>query len=71
MTNEDIDVSIEEKGIKIIVNPDADKSLRKPNMIQSAAADLFNEINIVRDDLTKQSRHIQALSKVLQRKLNI
>jgi len=71
MTNEDIDVSIEEKGIKIIVNSDADKSLRKPNMIQSAAADLFNEINIVRDDLTKQSRHIQALSKVLQRKLNI
>ena len=40
-------------------------------MIQSAAANLFNEINLVREDISKQSRHIQALSKVLQRKLNI
>ena len=40
-------------------------------MIQSAAANLFNEINLVREDISKPSRHIQALSKVLQRKLNI
>ena len=71
MSGEDIDISLQEKGIRIIVNSDADKSLRKPNAIQSAAADLFNEISIVREDITKQSRHIQALSKVLQRKLNI
>ena len=70
MTDKDIDIELKEKGIRIIVNPDADKSLRKPNMLQSAAADLFNEINVVREDLTKQTRHIQALSKVLQRKLN-
>lgn len=71
MSGEDIDIMLQEKGIKIIVNPDADKSLRKPNAIQSAAADLFNEINVVREDLTKQTRHIQALSKVLQRRLNL
>lgn len=70
MTDKDIEIELKEKGIRIIVNPDADKSLRKPNMLQSAAADLFNEINVVREDLTKQTRHIQALSKVLQRKLN-
>ena len=54
----------------MVTNPDADKSLRRPNMIQSAAADIFNEINMVRSDITKQGRHIQALNKVLQRKLN-
>ena len=70
MTDKDIEIELKEKGIRIIVNPDADKSLRKPNMLQSAAADLFNEINVVREDLTKQTRHIQSLSKVLQRKLN-
>ena len=71
MTGADIQVSLQEKGIRMIVNPDADKSLRKPNAIQNAAADLFNEINIVRDDLEKRGKHLQALSKVLQKKLNI
>ena len=71
MSGEDIDVELQEKGIKIIVNPDANKNLRKYNALQSAASELFNEINIVREDITKQGRHIQALSKILQRKLNI
>ncbi|MBQ7472670.1 MAG: YegS/Rv2252/BmrU family lipid kinase [Prevotella sp.] len=71
MTSADVDVEIVEKGINIIVNPYGDKRVRRPNAIQSAAADLFNEINIVKEDITKQTRHIQALSKVLQRKLNL
>ena len=70
MSAEDINVKLQEKGIKIIVNPDADKNLRKPNIFQSAASELFNEINVVREDITKQTRHMQALSKILQRKLN-
>ena len=71
MSGADVDIELKEKGIKVVVNPDADKSQRKPNMMQSAAAELFNEINVVREDLTKQRRHIMALSKVLQRKLNL
>lgn len=71
MTSADVDIEIVEKGINIIVNPKGDKRRRKPNAFQSAAADLFNEINVVREDLNKQGRHIQALSKILQRKLNI
>lgn len=69
MTSADVDIELVEKGISIIVNPKGDKRRRKPNAIQSAAADLFNEINVVRDDLNRQSRHFQALSKILQRKL--
>ena len=71
MTTADVDVVLVEKGFKVVVNPDADKRLRRPNAIQSAAAELFNEINVVRDDLSKQGRHVLALSKVLQRKLNL
>jgi hypothetical protein len=71
MADADVEVVLQEKGVKMLVNPNADKSLRKPNALQSAAADLFNEINVVRDDLTKQRRHVLALSKVLQKKLNI
>lgn len=71
MTDADVEVSLCEKGIKMIVNPFADRSKRRPNALQSAAAELFNEINIVRDDLSKQGRHVLALSKVLQRKLNL
>ena len=71
MADADVDIELKPKGIRVVVNPDADKSQRKPNMLQSAASELFNEINIVRDDITKQRRHVLALSKVLQRKLNL
>ena len=71
MTGSDIDVYLEEKGIRVVVNPHADKRLRKPNMIQTAFAQLFNDMNTVRDDLTRQGRKVEALSKVIQRKLNI
>ena len=70
MTGPDIDIRLIEKGIRIVVNPDADKSRRHPNMVQNAFSEFFNDINIVREDITKQSRHIQAINKVLLRKLN-
>ena len=69
-TGENIDVEIKAKGIKIIVNPEADKSLRKPNALQTAASELFNEINTLRDDIARQSSRALAISKMLQRKLN-
>ena len=69
MTGEDIDVEIKEKGIKIIVNPTGDKRLRKPNAFQTAASELFNEINMLRDDIARQSSKALAISKILQKKL--
>ena len=71
MTGEDIDVELVPKGVRMVVNPFADRSVRKPNALQSAAAELFNEINVIREDISKQGHHIQVLSKVLQRKLNL
>ena len=68
MTDADVEISLKAKGIRVVVNPDADKRQRRPNKLQNAASYLFNEINGMREDLTKQSRHVLALSKVLQRK---
>ena len=70
MAEADVDIELKPKGIRVVVNPDADKSQRKPNMIQNAASYLLNEISVVREDITKQRRHVLALSKVLQRKLH-
>ncbi len=68
MTGEDISVEIKPKGVKMIVNPFADRSVRKPNALQNAAAELFNELNAMREDISKQGQHIQALGKVIQKK---
>ena len=70
MTEADVDIRLVPKGIKVIVNPDADKSKRRPNVMQNALSEFFNNINIVREDLNKQGRNIQALNKKLLRKLN-
>ena len=68
MMGEDIDIELIAKGIKILVNPTADKRMRKPNLIQNAFSEFFNDIHHVREDITRQ---IQALNKMLQRKLNL
>lgn len=70
MTGKDIDISIVNKGIKVIVNPNADKTRRRPNAVQTAFSDFFNDINMLRTDINKQGHHIQQLNKNLLKKLN-
>lgn len=69
MSGADIDIHIVEKGINIIVNPFGDKRTRKPNMIQTAAAELFNQINDVREDISKRTLRGIALTKLIQKKI--
>jgi diacylglycerol kinase family enzyme len=73
MTNSDIDVHIEHLGIRIVANPEAKEDKGQPNQMLNAFSDFFNNINNVRedikDDLEKRGRHIQAINKVLLRKL--
>lgn len=71
MTGEEIDVELLPKGIKMLINPFSDRSARKPNALQNAAAELFNQLNVMREDLNNQGRHIQAISKAIQKKLNL
>ncbi len=71
MTGPDIDVHLEPKGIKVVVNPFANKDARKPNIIQNAFSQFFNDINDIRTNITNQSRKVEALSKSIQKKLNL
>lgn len=67
MTGEDIDVRIEENGIKIIVNPDGDKRQRQPNMLQTTTCELFNDLSAIRHDVFSQTRRGVRLVKLIQR----
>jgi YegS/Rv2252/BmrU family lipid kinase len=58
MAGKEIDVRLVEKGIRVVVNPNADKSKRKPNMMQTAMSEFFNDINIMREDIYRQGRNI-------------
>lgn len=69
MTGEDIDIHLEERGIRIIVNPEGDKRQRQPNAIQTAAAELFNEINDIRSGIAKQTKRGLALTRLIQKKI--
>ena len=73
MTGTDIDVHMEHMGLKIVTNPDASEDMTPPNQILNAFSDFFNNINNVREDLRedlgRQGRRIQAINKLLLRKL--
>lgn len=65
----DIDVSLVEKGIRVVVNPHADKRRRKPNMMQNAFSGLFSEIHSVRKEVAQPVKHVKAINSFLQSKL--
>ncbi len=73
MTDTDIDVHIEHLGIRMVVNPDIQEDKAQPNQMLNAFSDFFNNINNVREDIGKDiergGRRIQAINKVLLRKL--
>ena len=73
MTECDVDVRIEHLGIRIVTNPDASEDMAQPNQLLNAFSDFFNNINNVREDLSKDiergGRRIQAINKILLRKL--
>lgn len=70
-TGEDLEIAIQEKGINVIVNPFADKTQRQPNLVQTALSTFFNELNILRDNLSKQGMKVQELNKMIIKRLNL
>lgn len=72
----DLDIELIHRGIRIVVNPNADKRRRRPNIVQNAFSDLFNEINSVRDNVerltseaTHPAKHVKAINQFIQNKL--
>lgn len=82
----DLDIQIKEKGIRVVVNPDADKRKRKPSKVQTAFSEFLTSMHTARtemvdvvkvasnevvQDVAKQSRKVQQISKNIQKKLNL
>lgn len=70
MTDADVDISVVDKGIKMLVNPYAQKEKRQPSMMQTAFSLFFNDIISVRTDKIKLGTKALSLNKILQRKPN-
>jgi hypothetical protein len=70
MTGKDVEVHIEPLGIRIITNPEAIEDNSQPNPLLNAFSELFNNINNVREDIEKGGRKIQAINKLMLRKLS-
>lgn len=70
MAGRDIEMKLHHKAINIVVNPNADKTKRKPNMMQDALCDLINDVNAMGGEISRQGRNIQSLNKYLLKKLN-
>ena len=70
MTSSDVDVHIEPAGIRIVTNPNAMEDPCQPNPFLNAFSDFFNNINNVREDIEKSGRRIQAINKLMLRKLS-
>ncbi len=66
----ELHITLRNKGIKMVVNPLADKKKRRPNLVQSAFSSLFNEMNSVREEVTNPTKHVKALNNFIQSKLS-
>ena len=63
MAGKDIHVQLKSKGIRIVINDHADKSRRKPNVVQSVFSEFFNELMNVRDDLSRPLATMKSILK--------
>jgi diacylglycerol kinase family enzyme len=70
VTDKDVDVHIEPLGIRIVYNPDDIEDTSEPNPFLNVFSELFNNINNVREDIEKGGRKIQAINKLMLRKLS-
>jgi hypothetical protein len=85
MADADLDISIREQGIRVVVNPNADKRKRVPSKMQTAFSEFMSTVHDVRyemidavkerseavaADINAQTRKVQRIGKQIQDKLN-
>lgn len=66
---ENLEISLVEKGIKILVNPDKTEHKNEPNALQNAVCELFNTINNARTDMNRQGRKMKVLNRKVMRRI--
>ncbi len=65
----ELHISTRNKGIRMIVNPMADKKRRQPNIVQNAFSMFFNEMHAMREEVTNPGKHVKAINNYIQSKL--
>ena len=71
MTDADVNISLVHKGIKVVVNPNANKADRKPNAVQTAFSEMFCDMDMIRETIIRKARQMQSINKTLMRRLHI
>ena len=67
----ELHVRLHHKGIRIIVNPMADKKRRRPNLVQTAFSDFFRDVNVVREEVvTNPVKKVMSINNYIQSKLS-
>lgn len=69
MTEADIDVHIEKRGIRIITNPEETEDGSQPSPILSAFSELLANLNTVREDLEESRKKFQEKNKEFLKRL--
>ena len=67
MTGADVHIRLINQGIRVIVNPNADKTRRRPNAIQTTFSNIFNDISDLRAEILRQTPSIQDINKFIDR----
>jgi hypothetical protein len=65
----ELHITLKSGGIRIVVNPMADKKRRQPNIIQVAFSQFLNDINAVKDEITNPVKHVKSINNIIQSKL--
>lgn len=66
----ELDIELKSKGIRIVVNPMADKKRRQPNIVQTAFSQFFNEFNAVKEEVTHPAKRVKVINQFIQNKLS-
>lgn len=66
----ELHVTMRNEGIKMVINPLADKKKRRPNIVQNAFSSLFNEMHAMREEVSNPTKHVKALNNFIQSKLS-
>lgn len=70
MSSADVNIRLVSEGVRVIVNANANKAKRRPNAVQLAFSDIFNDISEIREEIIRQARSVQGLNKTIIDKIN-
>lgn len=68
-TGKEINIETRHRGIKIVINPLADKKKRQPNKVQNVFSQMVNDFHNVREEVSNPVKHVKAINQFIQSKI--